>query len=152
MIVHQRGFWNIAQLMHGLSSEAFKKWNNPPPPHTLLPLFPSADTQGSWPRSRGLVQGEKKLDSWCVKHQRQCVIFSLKWAVWNVHLKEWEWDGGPLCLGRNWAERKMFYVCVFVRNAFFRLWLCTLIWSHASARDTHAAAARTSIHSALCGH
>lgn len=133
MISLQRGcishwVWDIAQhLMHGVSS-VFRSG----------PL-PSPNTPRTWPWSRGLVQEEKKLHSWCVKHQRQCVIFSLKWAVWNVHLKELEWVGTPLWPGRHGAEQEMFYVYMFVRNAFFWLWLRTWIWSYTSVGDTHAA-------------
>lgn len=34
---------------------------------------------------------------WCVKHERQHVIFALKWSVWSVFLKELEWDDNLLC-------------------------------------------------------
>ena len=133
MISLQRGcrshwVWDIAQhLMHGVSSECSEV--APSPPQTLQEL--GLGREDSFRK--------KKLHSWCVKHQRQCVIFSLKWAVWNVHLKELEWVGAPLRPGRHGAEREMFYVYMFVRNAFFWLWLCTLIWSHTSVGDTHTA-------------
>lgn len=44
---------------------------------------------------------------------------ALKRTVWNVHLKEFQWDGEPPCQVRHGAEWGMFYVYMFVRNASF---------------------------------
>lgn len=96
---------------------------------------PTLNTDRSWPWSRGVLQEIKKLDSWCVRHQRRCVIFSLKWTMRNVHLKEVEWDGDPLCRSRHESPWEMFMsvICLlemqYLITLHFNL-VANVCWTH----------------------
>lgn len=98
------------------------------------PPRPSSNTRRSWPRSRGLVLEKKIGFLMCLTSKAACFFLEMdrvKCAFKGIGIR-WR----PAEAGRHGAARQMFYVYMFVGNAFFWLRLCTLIliahicWRH----------------------
>lgn len=88
VIVHEREWrWQWAFLnLHNISCTVWEFRRAPPPSQTQRLALVNRTCSGriNW-------------NFWCVKHERQHVIFALKWTVWSVFLKELEWDDNLLC-------------------------------------------------------